>query len=114
MNVTPTVLRSAYAHLRTLRPFSRWNLPPADKVKFALHIGHDHAQYTNLTIPYIEVNRDTHTTHQQILMSVAHEMCHLRQDLLGRLPFSKNPHNAQFRRMARTICHEFGWDVQVF
>lgn len=114
MNVTPKVLKSAYSHLRSLKPFNRWNLPPPDKVRFALHCGRDHAVYMNHTRPHIEVNRDTHTTHVQILMSVAHEMVHLRQDIQGRLPISANPHNAAFRRMARAICAEFGWDVQVF
>jgi hypothetical protein len=114
MNVTPKVLKSAYSHLRELRPFNRWSLPEASGVSFGLLNGMDHAIYMLDRKHRIEVNAHTHTTHTQILMSVAHEMIHLRQNELGRLPVTRNPHNADFRRMARQICAEFGWDVQIF
>lgn len=114
MNVTPKVLKSSYFHLRELKPFNRWYLPEASEVSFGILTGTDHAVYMLDRKHRIEVNADTHTTHEQILMSVAHEMIHLRQNELGRLPVTRNPHNADFRRMARQICHEFGWDVQIF
>jgi len=116
MNVTPAILSACYAHLRGLRPFSRWRLPEPEEVHFALHSGEDHATYqvTEDGSHIIKLNSLTHTTHSQIMMSVAHEMIHMRQELAGRLPFKNDGHNAEFRRLAWKVCKEFGWDAQVF
>lgn len=114
MKVNAHLIRQCYAHLRTLPPFDRWDLPAADRVSFGILTGKDHAVYERDAGHRISVNDMTHTTHGQVMESVAHEMLHLRQQLLGRLPFTKDPHNAEFRRMARAVCKEFGFNVQSF
>jgi hypothetical protein len=114
MKVNTHLIRQCYAHLRELPPFDRWCLPGPDTVEFGILIGRDHAVYERSGVHRIAVNDLTHTTHEQVMQTVAHEMVHLRQELLGRLPLKKDPHNAEFRRMARAICKEFGWNVQTF
>ncbi len=114
MKVTVHLIRQCYTHLRELPPFDRWSLPTAERVEFGILVGKDHAIYERDGPHRICVNDLTHTTHQQVMETVAHEMVHLRQELLGRLPLRKDPHNADFRRMARAICREFGWNVQTF
>ncbi len=114
MKVNVHLIRQCYAHLRELPPFDRWALPSPDQVEFGILVGRDHAVYHNDGMHRIAVNDLTHTTHEQVMQTVAHEMVHLHQELVGRLPFKKDPHNADFRRWARLICKEFGWNVQTF
>ena len=82
---------------------------------FGLLVRESHyAEYVKDGKHYMLVNADTHITLTDHLMSVAHEMCHQRQELLGRLPKVKDSHNAEFRRMAKQVCSAMGWDLQKF
>lgn len=113
--VTDERVREAYLFLRGIPPFSRWNLPPASECIFGLLLGESHhAEYIRDGKHFILVNADTHITLTDHLMSVAHEMVHLRQELLGRLPIHADGHNTEFRRMAKQICAATGWDLQKF
>jgi len=113
--VTDSAIRDAYLYLRSLPPFTRWNLPPAGDCTFGLLVGASHhAEYVKDGKHLILVNADTHITLTDMLMSVAHEMCHQRQEILGRLPLVKDSHNAEFRRMAKQVCSAMGWDLQKF
>lgn len=113
--VTPARMREAYAFLRGCRPFDGWKLPSASDVHFEVLSGRDHAQYDpNYEKHVIRVNGMTHLTLEQLFASMSHEMIHLRQELTGRLPYQKDPHNADFRRMAKSVCHHLGFNVQAF
>ena len=113
--VTPKRLRETYAYLRGCKPFSAWHLPDSTDLKFEVLQGRDHAQYDpNQRKHLIRVNDLMHLTLEQLFASMAHEMVHLRQELLGRLPYQKDPHNSDFRRMAKSVCHHLGFDVQKF
>lgn len=113
--VTPKRLRETYAYLRGCKPFAGWKLPEAETLKFEVLEGRDHAQYDpNQRRHLIKVNAMTHLTLEQLFASMAHEMVHLHQDLLGRLPCQKDPHNGDFRRWAKSVCHHLGFDVQKF
>lgn len=115
MNVQPRHVRAAYAMLRELPPFDRWRLPRAEEIKFEITLEPSvHAEYQSMRRHVIRVNADTHTTLEQLLASVAHEMVHLRQELRGLLPAKGDGHNAAFRRMRKTVCHSLGFDVQSF
>jgi hypothetical protein len=114
--VTKRRMRAVYAMLLDFAPFSRWSLPDPDGVRFELLAGEDHAEVDVYSArPVIRVNADTNLTLVQLVEAIAHEMAHIRQHALGRLP--ENPglhHNAEFRRLARLICRDLGFDVQRF
>ena len=115
--VTPQRLRAIYTMLCVMPPFNRWGLPEPKLLKFSVLTGDDHAEYSVdfKDRPEIAVNADTHLTLAQVIESVAHEMVHLRQDALERLPDRhERQHNAEFRKMARSVCQQLGFDVQRF
>lgn len=113
--VTPKQIGRTYAYLRECRPFVAWNLPEACAIRFEVLQGRDHAEYQPGERRHIiRINDLTHNTLEQLFASTAHEMVHLRQELLGRLPATKDPHNREFRRMAATVCRHLGFDVQTF
>lgn len=103
--------------LTAFPPFNRWPMPDPKEVKFELLADSDIAEYSvdwNDRIT-IAVNADSNLTLLQIVETVAHEMVHVRQDQLGRLPEVKQAkHNAEFRRLARLVCRDLGFDVQRF
>lgn len=110
-------LKSIYTMLLSFHPFNRWGLPPADKIRFYLLVDEDLAQFSRDDDGkmYIAINPDKHLTLQQSIESVAHEMVHMRQEMMERL--SDNPskhHNAEFRRMAKSVCRSLGFDIQRF
>lgn len=110
-------LRAAYALLRTLPPFNKWDLPDPKSVRFSrITDGSAMAEYCEEDdCVEISISPEFHTTLHQVLMSMAHEMVHIRQDQLGRLPL--NPakhHNAWWRKQAKIVCARLGFDVQTF
>jgi hypothetical protein len=112
--VTDERVREAYLFLRGIPPFSKWGLPPAGECTFGLMSGSHHAEYVKDGKHLILVNPDTHITLTDLLMSVAHEMVHQRQQIVGRLPCIKDAHNSEFRRWAKQVCAATGWDLQKF
>lgn len=113
--VTPKQIRATYAYLRECSPFSRWGLPEAGVLRFEVLKTRDHAEYQPGERRHvIRVNDLTHLKLEQLLATTAHEMVHLRQELLGRLPATKDPHNREFRRLAALVCRHLGFDVQTF
>ena len=114
--MTPKRLRAVYTLLQQAPPFDRWGLPPPTEVKFEVLSDEDHGEYSVDWDDrhYIAINADTHLTLHQVLESVAHEMIHLRQQMLGRFPGQKDAHNAEFRRLRRVVCRALGFDVQRF
>jgi hypothetical protein len=115
VNVTPAMVKLCYALLVKLPPFTRWKMPAPDAVKFYLLSDvASHAMYESERGHHISVNADTHITLEQLLATVAHEMVHLRQELIGRLPATRDPHNGAFRRAAKQVCQQLGFDVQAF
>lgn len=114
MKVTTDLIRQCYLFLKQVHPFSNWELPPPGECEFGLLSGGHHAEYIRDGKHFIIVNPDTHIALNDLLMSVAHEMVHLRQELKGRLPEKGDGHNAEFRRLAKQVCASLGWDLQRF
>lgn len=115
--VTPARLRAVYTMLLAFPPFNRWDMPKPETIKFELLADADHGEYSinEKDRVCIAVNPDTHLTLLQVCESVAHEMCHVRQDAKGRLPdIEAKHHNTEFRRLARLVCRNLGFDVQRF
>jgi hypothetical protein len=118
MKVTSAQVRDAYLYLRAHAPFNRWELPPAGKINFALtNDPTSHAVFSTCTgeLPTLAINPSLHLTMPALLTSVAHEMVHLRQHLVGRLNIAKNGgHNAEFRRLSAQVCRALGFDATHF
>jgi hypothetical protein len=115
--VTPARLRAIYVMLQHVPPFDRWNLPPVGNIKFEILRDETLGEFSldERDRFCVGINADTHTTLAQVVETMAHELVHIRQEQLGRLPFDHaKQHNAEFRRMARHVCRALGFDVQRF
>jgi len=47
-----------------------------------------------------------------VLLTLAHEMIHLVQAI--HKSDNKNQHNAEFKRLAKRVCHLHGFDYKAF
>lgn len=104
--VTAETVRAVYVMLLSFPPFSRWNLPPPEKVNFCvapLKSRWGDFDPNNHTIRISTVNV---TTFLSLVTAVAHETVHLKQDINGRWP-AKDAHNSDFKRMAKQVCKHF-------
>lgn len=95
--------------LRQFPPFDRWSLPEASELRF---------DFSPLSSRWADYDPNTKTlrvssarvgTFQSLVLAVAHEMCHVRQDFSGRWPAKKH-HNADFKKMAKQVCDVFDFD----
>jgi predicted SprT family Zn-dependent metalloprotease len=116
MNVTSRDVQAAYDFLCRLAPFNKWGLPDARKVKFSISRVPDEIGACHISNEFsISLNDDMHLTLVQLLETVAHEMIHVKQQMLGKLPDDPSKHhNATYRRMRKQVCLQFGFDVQRF
>ena len=104
--------------LRELPPFDRWGLPAPADIRFYLVTKPDQqAGYNCLASGkhVLGVNVDMHASLLHLIRSTAHEMAHMRQELLGKRPATKEEqHNREFRRLGRLICRDLGLDSENF
>ena len=114
LRLTPAMLEAAYEYLRSTPPFRGWRLPHADDVEFRITDAIDYMGLweKNGVQHRISVS-DRRVGHTKTLMVVmAHEMVHIRQDRDGT---DKGPdHNDAFRKHARRICRVHGFDPKEF
>lgn len=112
LRLTPDKLVAAYEFLRATEPFRGWGLPNGDEVGFA--VVRDPGMFADFGmengVPMIRVSeaRNGHTV--TLLATLAHEMCHLRQEMTG----DRSHHGARFRRMAAQVCRAHGFDRKTF
>jgi len=114
MHITPEACAAVYDMLRHFRPFKAWKLPPGEEVEFRVRKINHYGEVTNYVrtdelIMWISDKR--HPTLNDLAMTVAHEMCHVRQHFNGQ---KRLGHGPAFQRMAKTICKELGWDERLF
>lgn len=118
--VTPGRIRAVYRMLQTFPPFSRWALPHPEVVACRLVDDLNTLGGYNRTpggTHVLEINPHTILTLGQLVETVAHEMAHMRQEIVGRRPAIKSPndqHNREFYRLARLICRDLGFDPARF
>lgn len=112
LRLTPYVLEAAYSFLRETAPFKGWKLPEADLVGF--HVVPDPKMYADFGIengvPIIRVSEAKNGHVLTLLTTMAHEMVHLRQHMIG----AKDAHGASFKRMAAAVCRAHGFDIRAF
>lgn len=111
IHITHQLLEHNYELLRMTPPFNRWGLPPADEVELhATHIS-ENAQgeyYFKGGRHVIRVNPKRHKTLNSMQFTLAHEMCHLREYMLGHRKVGC--HGWMFNRLADSVCKHHGWD----
>ena len=112
--LSPDILRAAYDYLSTTSPFTRWNLPDSDDVKFIV------MRDRNLC-GWHEIDRKKHTiaisSHfvgrsLSLIETMAHEMIHVHQVNSGMS--TGGEHNRAFKKLAARVCKIHGFDVKVF
>jgi hypothetical protein len=84
----------------------------ADEVGFA--VVRDPAMFADFGVengmPVIRVSEAKNGHSATLLATMAHEMCHLRQELTG----DRGHHTAGFKRMAARVCRAHGFDPKTF
>lgn len=111
MALSPEMLEAAYEFLRTTEPFRRWTLPHADDVAFKVTRNADRfGAFEASEPPAIAVSERIVGHSQTLLMTLAHEMIHLRHHRAGEAA----AHGARFRRDAARVCRHHGWDAKAF
>jgi len=114
MDLTPEILERTYDLLRATKPFKRWKLPPGDEVEFhvtkhtdihgdCVDAGHAHV---------IRISSTFHGSLPPLLVTMAHEMCHVRQHIIA--PQDRAEHGALFKKLARQVCKHHGFDLKAF
>lgn len=115
IRISLPIIEQTYELLRETAPFKRWRLPPADDISFS--ITRDRGSRGEFYLvdgktPTIGVNDMSHHTLDELLRTVAHEMCHLRLHLLGA---RKDVHHGRaFKRLAHLVCHHHQFDLGAF
>ena len=103
------MLAHAYDYLCCMKPFDKWNLPPSEDIKFRIIRKKD--RYAHYRMEggqhYIEVSSLAVGRHEMLISTLAHEMIHLHQEMMGIL--GNNPHDVAFHKLADRVCkiHEF-------
>lgn len=104
--LTPEILESVYELLKLTKPFKGWKLPPGDEVVFHVirtestdgdYFKDDHGRHN------IRVSQAKHYTLHALVMTVAHEMCHMHDK-------TKAHHGWRFRQLADSVCRAHGFD----
>lgn len=117
LHITPDMLEQGYELLKLSKPFSAWKLPDADKVVFlatsidaAGKHGSQGQHWHDGVYHHIQVNPERHHTYHAMLMTLAHEMVHVRQYELGR----RNTHGVFFERLSAQVCRHHCFDLGQF
>ena len=112
--ITRERLAAVYEMLRAWPPFSRWNLPHASEVRF--HVIRSKATFGRWWIEgdrhHVEISEKLHGTMIGLVMTMAHEMIHMRQRIAR--TETKAEHNAEFHRIAKRVCAIHGFDYGPF
>lgn len=110
LKITSETLQAAYELLRTTLPFRGWHLPPLEDVKFRVlkrtTTNAMHGDYVFDGAHVIRVVDAKHQTINGVLMTVAHEMIHMKQQLDG----ATDAHGKTFHKLADRVCKVHLWD----
>lgn len=109
--VTPERLAGVYEMLRRWPPFSGWDLPPAESVKFhVLKTDQWHADWwiDEAERHHIRVSEKKHGHLASLIESMAHEMIHVRQRIAK--TETKGEHNREYKRLGLRVCKALGFD----
>ena len=112
LRLTPETLRACYEFLCTTPPFRGWRMPAGPIMRFG--VGKSKREFSwyitdgNKHTAVVSENTVGHT--DTLITVMAHEMVHIRQEMLGH----KLDHGAEFQKMAATVCRHHGFDPKAF
>lgn len=113
LHMTPELMEASYELLRAAPPFNRWKLPHPDTLMFRVTNSRDmwggFNAWTNGD-KEIFVSAFFVRSLDELNRTMAHEMVHLRQDMLGR----RDSHGPFYQRHAALVCRRHGWDLATF
>lgn len=117
LRLTTENLPAAYEFLRACEPFCKWGLPHADEVEFTVgrrrdRFGHMRGDVRSLGAE-IMVSEAIVGSVGRLVETMAHEMIHLRQHRRG-TETSGTQHNAEFKRLAASVCRSMMFDPKAF
>jgi hypothetical protein len=113
VKLTPAMLHATYARLLTTSPFRGWHLPPTDDVKFIV-TKHptkrgDYRWNNGNNRHELRVSVAVHETLHALDMTVAHEMCHVKEMVDG-VWRNDVAHSDYFCRLADRVCKVLLYD----
>ena len=116
MKPTPDACAAAYDCLRSFAPFKGWKLPSGEEVEFIVTRDPSkygaHSHYICRDEHIIEISDACNGHLNTLMFTMAHEMVHLHQKRAKLV--TKAEHNADFKRRAKSVCRELGWDEKAF
>lgn len=109
------MLAAAYDLLAECPPFTRWNMPPSEDVRFL--VNRDRKNYGRCAIaagkpPEICLSSRTVSTMDTLMATMAHEMIHLHMDTSGMK--DRGDHGPAFVKMAARAIVELGFNPDTF
>lgn len=116
LRLTHEAVEGAYNFLRACYPFCRWNLPEADDLAFKVTRHNDrfaHFEYNTGAFPNVAVSERHVKTLDDLLAAMGHELIHIHQWKRG-TGSKRGQHNKEFRRLAKLVCKELGFDIKTF
>lgn len=114
IKISIQVVENTYALLRSTKPFSSWKLQEFDDIGFSVtrdRINRGEFQVKN-GVPFICVSEVCHHTLDELIRTVAHEMCHLCDWNSGVRP--DVVHGWTFNKMADSVCKFHNFDRGAF
>jgi hypothetical protein len=116
--LTKEILAATYEFCRSLPPFCRWKLPPAEMVNFVLSnsVKHYGQYWFDGERDCIEISTKSIGFVPLLVQVMQHEIIHMKQRMVGQAPKKGGPHyhNAAFRKDADRVCKLHGWDPKAF
>lgn len=113
MHITPEICRAAYDYLIVTLPFRRWQLPKVTEVEFQVVGNKAYMGACFQDKPIIRISQPRITTTQCLIETMAHEMCHMRQHLIGQKTDSLN-HGKKWKKLAEQVCRYHGFNKDYF
>lgn len=108
LTLNTEMLAHAYDYLCCTPPFSKWNMPPSEDVKFAVIRKKDRFAHYFMQggVPHIELSSGRVGRHDTLLSTLAHEMIHLHMQAAC---VGGKDHGPAFQKYADRVCklHEF-------
>ena len=114
LRITEDLLRSTYDMLNCCGPFTEWNLPDGEDVRFIVSRSREHYGQYGLWggKHFIEVSSAKCGHLTTVIYTVAHEMCHLTIEEQGLRDSAK--HGPAFRKLAARVSAHLGFDPKMF
>lgn len=110
LHLTKELLRSIYDMLVLTRPFNKWKLPPSSVVIFRVLRtkairGDYHRDSKGRHV--IRVSQGTCHTLLSVILTIAHEICHVKDE-------TRADHGWRFNQLADRVCRWHHFDRGLF